>query len=180
MTPHGTANLGYGARMIRPARPDDVATVLQLVRDLAVYERADGQPRATEDQLREAVFGASPTAFLLVAEHDDAGRPEIAGFALWYLSFSTWTGTNGIYLEDLYVRPERRSHGYGTGLLAELARICVERGYERFEWSVLYWNESSIGFYRSLGAVAIDDHTTYRLGGEALRRLGSLHQRARR
>jgi GNAT superfamily N-acetyltransferase len=164
--------------MIRPARPGDVATVLQLIRDLADYERASGQVRTTEDQLREALFGPSPSVYAHIAEHDDDGRREIAGFALWYLSFSTWTGTHGIHLEDLYIRPERRSHGYGTGLLAELARICFERGFERFEWSVLYWNDSSIGFYRSLGAVPQDDHTTYRLGGEALRRLGSLHQRA--
>lgn len=174
------ADLGYGARMIRPARPDDLGTLLQLVRDLADYERATGTVRATEDQLGDALFGPAHSVYAHVAEHDDGGRPEIAGFAVWYLTFSTGTATHGIHLQDLYIRPERRSHGYGTGLLAELARICIERGYERFEWSAPYWNDNSIGFYRALGAVPIDDRTVFRLGGEALQRLGSLHQRAPR
>lgn len=128
----------------------------------------------------DALFGPNPTVLAHIAEHDEAGGAEIAGFAVWYLTFSTWTGTHGIHLQDLYIRPERRSHGYGTGLLAELARICVERGHQRFEWSAPYWDDSSMGFYRSLGAVPIDDRTLFRLSGEALQRLGSLHQRAAR
>jgi GNAT superfamily N-acetyltransferase len=111
--------------------------------------------------------------FAHVAEHRDAAPPEVAGFALWFLNFSTWTGRHGIYLEDLYVRPELRGCGYGTALLGELARLCVERGYARLEWSVLDWNEPAIAFYRALGAVPMDGWTVHRLSGHALRRLGS-------
>jgi GNAT superfamily N-acetyltransferase len=159
--------------MIRPARPDDVGTIMRLIRDLAEYEREAHQAKATEAQLRHVLFGPRATAFAHIAEHEGEHGVEAAGFALWFLSFSTWTGTNGVYLEDLFVRPELRGHGYGRALLAELARICVERGYERFEWAVLNWNEPSIGFYRALGAVARDEWTVYRLSGEPLRRLGS-------
>jgi GNAT superfamily N-acetyltransferase len=159
--------------MIRPARPGDVPAIHRLVRDLAAYERASDQVDATADHLREVLFGPSPAAFAHVAEIDapaggsSHGEP-IAGFALWFRNFSTWTGRHGIYVEDLYVRPEFRGRGYGRALLAELARICAERGYGRLEWSVLDWNEPSIGFYRALGAVAMDEWTVYRLTGDAL------------
>jgi GNAT superfamily N-acetyltransferase len=129
--------------------------------------------KATEAQLRHALFGETPRVFAHIAEHPGDDGPIAAGFALWFLNFSTWTGRHGIYLEDLYVRPELRGHGYGKALLVELARVCVEWGYGRFEWSVLDWNEPSIGFYRALGAVPLDEWTVQRLTGEALHRLAS-------
>jgi GNAT superfamily N-acetyltransferase len=154
--------------MIRPARPDDAPTIVQLIRELAEYERAPQEARATEDQIRAALFAPQPQVFCHMAEHEG----EIAGFALWFCSFSTWTGCQGLYLEDLFVRPVFRGRGYGRALLQELARICVERGYARFEWAVLDWNEPSIGFYRALGAVPKDEWIVYRLSGDALQRLG--------
>ncbi|MFF9195009.1 GNAT family N-acetyltransferase [Streptomyces sp. NPDC014779] len=156
--------------MIRTATPDDVSHIHRMVRDLAEYEKALDEVRATPEQLREALFGERPAAFAHIAETDDG---EIAGFALWFLNFSTWRGVHGIYLEDLYVRPELRGGGYGKALLAELARICVERGYERLEWSVLDWNAPSIAFYESLGARPQDEWTVYRLTDGALKALGT-------
>jgi GNAT superfamily N-acetyltransferase len=150
--------------VIRPARPGDVAAIHRLVRELAEYERSAEQVVATADDLERALFGERPAVFAHVATCDGA----VAGFALWFLNFSTWTGRHGIYLEDLYVTPKLRGHGYGKALLAELARICVERGYARFEWAVLDWNTPSIGFYRALGAVAMDEWTVQRLAGPAL------------
>jgi GNAT superfamily N-acetyltransferase len=155
--------------MIRPAAPSDVPEIHRLVCDLAEYERARDQVEATPESLRAALFGSHPAAFAHVAEiAEPGGGTRIVGFALWFLNFSTWTGRHGIYLEDLYVRPEFRGGGHGRALLTELARICVSRGYGRLEWSVLDWNEPSIGFYKSLGAVAMDEWTVYRLTGEAL------------
>ncbi|TQF03475.1 GNAT family N-acetyltransferase [Kitasatospora acidiphila] len=156
--------------MIRSAVVDDVPTIIELIRELADYERALPEAKATEEQLRQALFGAQPAVYALIAEDDATG--ETAGFALWFRNFSTWTGTHGIYLEDLYVRPQHRGGGHGKALLTELARIAVARGYSRFEWSVLDWNEPSIGFYKSLGAQPMDDWTVYRLTGDALRELG--------
>ena len=102
-------------------------------------------------------------------EHPDAERGTVLGaFALWFLNASTWTGTHGVYLEDLYVRPDLRGHGYGTALLQALARVCLERGYRRLEWSVLDWNEPALGFYRSIGAVPMDEWTVHRVSGDAL------------
>lgn len=141
-----------------------------MVRELAEYEKALDEARATEAQLHEALFGERPAAYAHIAQNED-GEP--VGFALWFLNFSTWRGVHGIYLEDLYVRPERRGGGHGKALLAELARICVERGYERLEWSVLNWNEPSINFYRSLGARPQDEWSVYRLTDGALAELGS-------
>jgi GNAT superfamily N-acetyltransferase len=150
--------------VIRPARPGDVAAIHRLVRELAEYERSLEQVVASQDDLRRALFGERPAVFAHVATRDGA----VAGFALWFLNYSTWTGRHGIYLEDLYVTPELRGHGYGKALLAELARICVERGYARFEWAVLDWNAPAIGFYRALGAAAMDEWTVQRLAGPAL------------
>jgi len=157
--------------MIRTAEITDIPVIHSMIRELAEYERALHEARATEEQLREALFGDNPAVFGLIAEDDTTGEP--AGFALWFRNFSTWRGTHGIYLEDLYVRPTERGGGHGKALLAELARICVERGYSRLEWSVLDWNEPSIGFYKSLGAVPMDDWTVFRLTGEALGALGT-------
>ena len=154
--------------MIRTASPDDVTAIHRLVRELAEYERSADQVVASPEDLRRALFGEQPSVFAHVAVHDGA----VAGFALWFLNFSTWTGRHGIYLEDLYVTPELRGHGYGKALLAELARICVERGYARFEWAVLDWNTPAIGFYRTLGASAMDEWTVQRMAGPALRALG--------
>jgi GNAT superfamily N-acetyltransferase len=155
--------------MVRAARAGDVPVIYRLVQDLARYERSPSSVTGTEDDLRRALFDEHPAVFAHVADHD--GRA--AGFALWFLNYSTWTGKHGIYLEDLYVEPEARGHGYGKALLSELARICVDRGYERLEWVVLDWNTPSIEFYKSLGAQAMDEWTGWRLAGPALRALGS-------
>ncbi|MCF3125650.1 GNAT family N-acetyltransferase [Streptomyces arenae] len=156
--------------MIRTATPADIPVIHALVRDLAAYEKAPDEAKATEEQLREALFGERPAAYAHIAQDDTTGEP--VGFALWFLNFSTWRGVHGIYLEDLYVRPEARGAGHGKALLTELARICVARGYERLEWSVLDWNEPSINFYRSLGARPQDEWTVYRLTDGALAELG--------
>lgn len=141
-----------------------------MIRELAEYEKAPQEARATPEQVHAALFGERPGAYAHIAETDDG---EVVGFALWFLNFSTWTGVQGLYLEDLFVRPDRRGGGYGKALLSELARICGERGYERLEWSVLDWNTPSISFYEALGARPQDEWTVYRLTGEALKSLGS-------
>ncbi|MGO9081111.1 MAG: N-acetyltransferase family protein [Streptosporangiaceae bacterium] len=149
---------------VRPARPGDVPAIYRLIRELAEYERSLEQVTGTAEQLAAALFAPQPTVFAHVAE---IGQ-EVAGFALWFLNYSTWLGTHGIYLEDLYVTPALRGSGLGRALLAELARICVERGYGRLEWWVLDWNAPAIGFYTSLGAVGMDEWTVHRLTGPAL------------
>ena len=141
-----------------------------MVRELAEYEKALPDAKATVQQLHDALFADRPAAFAHIAT-DDSGRT--VGFALWFLNFSTWTGVHGIYLEDLYVRPQSRGGGYGKALLKTLAAICVERGYGRLEWSVLDWNEPAIAFYRTLGAVPMDEWTVNRLTGEPLAALGA-------
>ena len=166
---------------LRPAAPADVPAILELIHELAAYEREPDAVKNTVEALTEQLFGENPAIFAHVvedhgAEADDGGLPgslRIAGFALWFLNYSTWEGTHGIYLEDLYVRPEARGLGYGKALLQELARIAVERGYARVEWSVLKWNEPSIGFYRGLGAVPLEEWDTFRLTGAALAEVGS-------
>ncbi|CAL9460589.1 hypothetical protein SUDANB58_02639 [Streptomyces sp. enrichment culture] len=156
--------------MIRTATPDDVPVLHTLIRELADYEKSLSEARATPEQLHEALFGPHPAAYAHIAEDDTTGAP--VGFALWFLNFSTWRGVHGIYLEDLYVRPEARGAGHGKALLTELARICVQRGYGRLEWSVLNWNTPSIAFYESLGARPQDEWTVYRLTDGALAELG--------
>ncbi|MFI9766912.1 GNAT family N-acetyltransferase [Streptomyces sp. NPDC052415] len=156
--------------MIRTATPADIPVIHALVRELAEYEKALDEANATEEQLHEALFGERPAAYAHIAVDDTTGEP--VGFALWFLNFSTWRGVHGIYLEDLYVRPTARGAGHGKALLTELARICVERGYQRLEWSVLNWNTPSIAFYESLGARPQDEWTVYRLTDEALLTLG--------
>lgn len=153
-----------------------------MIRELAEYEKAPDEARATPEQLHDALFGEHPAVFGLVAEDGNAtgkgaGGPRVVGFALWFRNFSTWTGTHGVYLEDLYVKPEARGDGHGKRLLAALAAICVERGYERFEWAVLDWNESAIGFYRSIGALGQDEWTVQRLSGPRLHALAGLADR---
>ena len=144
-----------------------------MIHDLAEFERSPASVEIEPEQLRTALFNPSPTVFAHVAE--DGGR--LLGMAIWFRNFSTWTGRNGIYLEDLFVRPEGRATGIGRALVAELAAIALRSGYARVDWSVLDWNQSAIGFYRSLGAVPMDEWTGYRLSGEALAALGSIdHQ----
>jgi GNAT superfamily N-acetyltransferase len=157
---------------VRPIRPDDVAAVVGLVRELAEYEKAAAEVRLTEQQLHDCLFGSSPALFGHVAEV--AG--EVVGMALWFLNFSTWRGTHGIYLEDLFVQPAHRGRGLGKELLRTLAAICVERGFSRLEWSVLDWNTPSIEFYEAAGAVPMDEWTVFRLTDDALTGFASARQ----
>lgn len=165
--------------MIRPATVDDLPVLLELIVELATYERAPDAVVATEAHLRTALFGPDPAVFCLVAEQSLAepsvAEPAVVGFALWFRTFSTWLGTGGIHLEDLYVRSTARRAGHGRALLAELARIAVERGYGRLEWSVLDWNEPAHDFYTSLDAQPMEEWTTWRLEGPALPALGRTH-----
>jgi len=156
---------------IRRAREEDLASIVELVEELPDYERARQDCHLTVDLLREALFCPSPALFGHVAEVDG----EVVGTALWFLNFSTWRGKHGIYLEDLYVRPSLRGSGLGKALLTTLAQECVARGYSRLEWSVLDWNEPAIGFYKSLGAIPMDEWMVFRLTDRALTELGSLH-----
>ena len=153
--------------LVREASEGDVPLILSFIRELAEYERLSHEVVATEESLRENLFGERRYAEVLIAEHD--GTP--AGFALFFHNFSTFLGKPGIYLEDLYVKPEWRGAGIGKGLLVRLARLARERGCGRLEWWVLDWNEPSIGFYEKIGAVAMDEWTVYRLTGEALEEL---------
>jgi GNAT superfamily N-acetyltransferase len=150
--------------VIRSATPADVPAILGLIRYVADYVRALDEVHATEAQVHDALFGDPPAVFCDVAEVDGA----VVGFAVWFLSFSTWLGRHGIYLEDLFVHPDRRRDGIGRALLVGLAQRCVERGYGRLEWSVLDWNEPAIDFYRALGAEAMDEWTVHRVSGDAL------------
>jgi GNAT superfamily N-acetyltransferase len=154
-------------KAIRAAEPTDVPVIRQLVQELAEYEKEPDAVEATEADLHAALFGPDPVASCHVAELDG----EVVGFALWYRTFSTWTGRPGLWLEDLFVRPAARGTGLGKALLVTLARVCVEHGWTRFEWWVLDWNEPAQGFYRSLGAQEEDGWTTWRLQGDALDRL---------
>jgi len=152
---------------IRPADVADVGIILQFIRDLAQYEHLEHQVVATEEMLRDTLFGSRPYAEVVLACL--SGKP--VGFALFFHNYSTFLGRPGIYLEDLYVRPEARGYGVGRRVLSWLAATAVSRGCGRLEWAVLDWNEPSIRFYRNLGAVALDDWTTYRVTGPALAEL---------
>ena len=152
---------------IRPAKPGDEALVCAFIRDLADYERLLHECEATEGTIGAALFGPSPRVFCDIAEAD--GTP--AGFALWFYNFSTFRAKHGMYLEDLFVRPEFRGRGIGKALLVHLAQRAIREGCARFEWSVLDWNEPSIAFYRSLGAKPLSDWTMFRVDGEALAHL---------
>jgi GNAT superfamily N-acetyltransferase len=154
--------------IIREAVPADAELVFELVRELAAYERLEHEVDATRDMIASALFGEKPRIFADIAEW----QGEAAGFAVWFYNFSTFRGRHGIYLEDLFVRPHLRGHGIGKALLKRLARRCCDEGLARLEWAVLDWNEPSIGFYRSLGAIAKDEWTVYRLSGDELTRLG--------
>lgn len=144
---------------IRPARVEDVPVILQLIRDLATYERAPDEVVATEERLIDVLFGERPVAEVLLAFEDESP----VGFAVYFYNFSTWLGRAGLYLEDLFVKPEKRGRGYGRALLVELAKIARDRGCGRMEWAVLNWNEPAIKFYRALGAQPMHEWTVFRL-----------------
>jgi GNAT superfamily N-acetyltransferase len=152
---------------IVPATQSEAPVILEMIKGLAEYEKLSHVVVATEDQIRDTLFGAKPAAEVLLAESDG----EWVGFALFFPTYSTFLAQPGLYLEDLFVKPDARGRGFGKALLAELARIAVARGYGRVEWAVLDWNAPSIGFYKKLGAVPMDEWTTYRLTGRELLRL---------
>lgn len=156
---------------IREAAPDDVFDIHRMIVELAIYEREPEAVLASPEDLRDRLFAPTPHLFAHVAEDEDG---QIVGMALWFLNYSTWLGRHGIYLEDLYVRESVRGQGIGEALLRTLAGICVERGYGRLEWWVLDWNRSAIDFYRSRGAIAMDDWTVYRVSGKPLLELAGL------
>jgi GNAT superfamily N-acetyltransferase len=152
---------------IKPAVPEDVPLILQLIRELAEYERAPTEVVATEEGLRQVLFGVDPAAQVVIAR--EAQEP--VGFAVYFFNFSTWLARPGLYLEDLFVRPEKRGCGYGRALLLFLAQLAYDRGCGRMEWAVLNWNEPAIQFYRKLGAEPLNEWTVFRLTSDALARL---------
>jgi GNAT superfamily N-acetyltransferase len=152
---------------IRRATVADVGTILELIRELATYERAPNEVTATEEQLVDVLFGEKPAAEVLLAFE---GKKPV-GFAVYFYNFSTWLGRPGLYLEDLFVRPEQRGKGFGRALLVELAQIARARGCGRMEWAVLNWNEPAIEFYRKLGAKPMDEWTVFRLTRDGIERL---------
>ena len=154
---------------IRLAIPGDIEDIHRLIYELAVYEKAPEQMVATIDQINGSLFNNQPVAFCHVAEVDG----QIVGIALWFLNYSTWLGKPGVYFEDLFVQPEYRGHGIGKDFMKTLAQLCIERGYERFQWWVLDWNEPSIEFYKSFGAVPMDEWTVFRLSGGALKKFAN-------
>ena len=149
---------------IRPANPADVPVILQLIRDLATYERAPNDVSATEEQLSRVLFGPKPAAEVLLGWEGETP----VGFAVFFHNFSTWLGRPGLYLEDLFVRPEKRGRGYGRALLVDLARIARDRGCGRMEWAVLDWNDPAMQFYRKLGAKPMDEWTVFRLTSDGI------------
>jgi GNAT superfamily N-acetyltransferase len=155
---------------IRPGRPGDAKALANLIRDLAVYEKLEMFARATPELLHHHLFGPRPAAETLIAEKHE----EAVGFALYFPTFSTFRGQPGLFLEDIFVRPAHRGQGTGKAMLATVARIALERGCGRLEWAVLDWNESAIGFYRSLGAEAMDAWTMFRVADASLERLARL------
>ena len=154
---------------IAPAVAADVPVIVDLIRALAKYERLEHEMVATEDDIHHSLFGPRPYAEVILAREDS----DTVGYALFFHNYSTFRGRPGIYLEDLFVRPERRGHGYGRALLVALARLAVERGCARYEWSVLDWNEPAIGFYRRMGAEVMEEWRICRVTGDALARLAA-------
>ena len=158
---------------IRPARPDEAPLIQELIHELAVYEKAPESAQATLAQISGAFFAEHPAVFCDMVED---GSGVVVGLAIWFLNYSTWTGTHGIYLEDLFIRPEARGNGYGKAVLAHLAQICLNRGYHRLQWWVLDWNSDAIGFYKGLGATYMDEWTVMRVDGPALAALSAINQ----
>ncbi len=157
---------------IRSARVEDVPIIFQLIRDLATYERAPNEVTATEEQLVDVLFGKRPAAEVLLAFEKD--KP--VGFAVFFHNFSTWLGRPGLYLEDLFVKPENRGKGYGRALLVDLAKIARDRGCGRMEWAVLNWNDPAIQFYRKLGAKPLDEWSVFRLTRDGIVKLAETEQ----
>ncbi|MBN8732207.1 MAG: GNAT family N-acetyltransferase [Acidobacteria bacterium] len=160
--------MSSSAVRIAPASQHDVPLILEMIRGLADYEQLAHEVEASEERLRQSLFGERPAAAVSLAYVEDV----CAGFAVYFPTYSTFLAQEGMYLEDLYVRPEYRGQGIGFALLRHLAGLCRERNYGRLEWSVLNWNEPSIQFYKRLGAVPLDEWTRYRLAGDSLRTLG--------
>ncbi len=158
---------------IRRAAPSDIGEILAMVRELAEYERLADQAVATPAQFHAALFGSAPAVYALVVD-DDPEASTLAGFAIYFLNFSTWLGVHGLYLEDLFVRPAFRGRGFGKALLATMAKVCVDEGYGRFEWWVLDWNDDALKVYASIGAVPMDEWTVQRVSGQALIDLAAL------
>ncbi|MFI7586690.1 GNAT family N-acetyltransferase [Spongisporangium articulatum] len=156
---------------VRPATPDDVTAIDGLIRELAEYEREPDAVEATPADLHAALFSPSPRLHCHVAEVDGRDGPAVVGMALWFVTYSTWRGRHGIWLEDLFVSPTYRALGLGRALLSTLARVCTERGYARLEWTVLDWNEPAHAFYRRIGAAPHEGWSTWRLGDDAIRQL---------
>lgn len=154
--------------VVREASPDDVAAILDLIHQLAVYEKEPDAVHNTEQLLQQHLFGPNPRVFCHVIDDVVDGQIQVVGIAVWFETYSTWEGVHGIWLEDLFVIPQLRGRGHGKKLLLHLAGIAVDRGYTRYEWSVLDWNTPSIEFYKSLGAKPMDGWTNYRLDGAAL------------
>ncbi len=152
------------SQLIREAKLSDVQVIYELIVELAIYEKEPDAVVASAEDIQENLFGTNPVAYCHVAEVDG----QVVGIAIWFLNYSTWLGKAGLYLEDLFVKPEFRGSGLGLSLMKTLAQVCVDRGYERFQWWVLDWNEPSINFYKSIGAEAMDEWTVYRLSGSAL------------
>lgn len=152
--------------VIRPATADDAGVILQFIRELAIYEKAESSVQTDEAGIRASLFGADAKAEALICERDG----QAIGYAVYFYNYSTWLGRNGIYLEDLYVSPEQRGSGAGKALLQYIARLAVAQGCGRFEWSVLDWNTPAIAFYRAAGALPQDEWTVYRLQGDALQK----------
>ena len=160
---------GSGPLTIRETTVDDIPLILEFVRALAAYERLTHEIQATEETLRESLFGSRPAAEVVLAFHDD----QPVGFAVFFQNFSTFVGKPGLYLEDLFIKPEFRNRGYGKILFRHVARIANQRGAGRFEWAALDWNEPATAFYKKLGARPLDDWTVFRLTGEPLRKFGT-------
>jgi GNAT superfamily N-acetyltransferase len=154
--------------IIRPAEPADIPAILEMIQELADYEKEPDAVKNTPEMLNQTLFGENPKAFAEIIEDEVA-----VGIAIWFLNYSTWTGKHGLYLEDLYVKPEVRGKGYGKQMLIHLANKAVNNGWSRFEWSVLDWNKPAIDFYLAQGAKMMDEWTVCRVDGEALHALAS-------
>jgi GNAT superfamily N-acetyltransferase len=155
--------------LVRPAKLDDIPIIYKHIKELAEYERAPEEAVLTQEDLRRTLFSDAPQVYCLLSESENT----VTGIAIWHLNYSTWLGKHGIYLEDLYVEPKYRGQGHAKALLVALAKICMDRGYQRLQWWVLDWNKSAIDFYDSIGAHAMDEWTVFRLSGKELGKLAN-------
>jgi GNAT superfamily N-acetyltransferase len=155
--------------IVRPATIADLPEIFKFIHALAEYEKAPNEVVLSPDDLQQSFFGENPQVYCILSQEADV----VTGIAIWHLNYSTWLGKHGLYLEDLFVDPKYRGAGHGKALLIRLAQICVEKGYPRFQWWVLDWNEPAIDFYKSFGAVAMDEWTVFRLMGDSLKKLAA-------